>query len=193
MWNRLKNKIKNFIHRKDISYSINLGVFITGLMLIIIDILYKSNNIVQNSNYRTFIGDVFIIIAYSMFPLIDEQKKDKLLGYFSLHCLCIVICILITELILPHYLSGKTSNLGIEILCAVLSFMVLTYFAYILIHFGTAVYKVLKKFLTPNLDTQISDMTEKVERINKLVSAVTALIASLTPVACIIFAVFTNR
>ena len=128
-----------------------------------------------------------------MFPLIDERKKDKFSQYVIIHAVGIIISAIIINLILPHYLSGKTSNLGIEILCAVLSFIVLTYFAYILIHFGTAVYKVLKKFLTPNLDTQISDMTEKVERINKLVSAVTALIASLTPVACIIFAVLTNR
>lgn len=189
MW----NKFKNFIFRKDIFYSINLGVFMTGLMLFIMDTICKLNNIAQNNSFnRMIISGICFGVAYMMFPLIDERKKDKFSQYVIIHAVGIIISAIIINLILPHYLSGKTSNLGIEILCAVLSFMVLTYFAYILIHFGTAVYKVLKKFLTPNLDTQISDMTEKVERINKLVSAVTALIASLTPVACIIFAVFTN-
>ena len=71
--------------KKKIFYSFDLGLFVTGIIL-----LYLGSEKVE---IRLDLGLILISFSYFLFPFIDRNKKEKHFTIFGLHFLAFVICL----------------------------------------------------------------------------------------------------
>lgn len=166
--------------KKKIYYSFDLGLFLSGIFLILLSANGKST-----VEIRGIIGEIAIAASYVLFPFIDSQKKDKLFQTFSIHFVLFVASIFITYYFLNVYIKNLDGAVWWqEILAAIGVIGVISYLSYILINFIRSFYIISSKLISFILGTNIKETysnTKKIiEKITALIVTITALAASIT-------------
>ncbi len=192
IWKNFKDRLTQLFSPKMIFFSVNAGLFLTGLMLVTMCVVYKKNNIPMNNEFERYvIGSICLGFAYVMFPFIDDNKKNKIEIYFLVHISCVIISAFLFFNCASYYLSNISSaNFLMEIYYTICSLFVLSYISYILINFGIAIYKALKNFLSKSkkVDEVLENATNKLDGLNNLIATITALVTSVTPIIIAVLA-----
>lgn len=166
--------------KKKIYYSFDLGLLLSGILLILLSVNGKS--IV---NIRGIIGEIAIFTSYFLLPFIDAQKKDKIFQTFSIHLLLFVASFFITYYSLNVYIKNVNGAVWWqEILAAIGIIGVISYLSYILINFIRSFYilssKLISFLLGTNVKETYSNTKKIIEKITALIVTITTLAASIT-------------
>lgn len=166
--------------KKKIYYSFDLGLFLSGILLILLSVNKKTT-----VEIRAIIGEIAILTSYFLFPFIDTKKKDTIFQTFSIHVVLFVASLFITYFSLSVYNKNVDGAVWWkEILAAIGIIGVVTYLSYIFINFIRSFYilssKLISFFLGTDAEGTYSNTKKVIEKITALIVTLTALIASIT-------------
>lgn len=164
--------------KKKIYYSINLGLFLSGIFLILL-----STNGESTVDIRRIIGEIAIVSSYFLFPFIGAQKKDKIIQTLLIHFILIFFSLFVTNYSLNVYVEN-TGEVWKEILAAIGIISVISYLSYILINFISSFYilssKLISFILGTNVKETYSNTKKIIEKVTALIATLTAFVASIT-------------
>lgn len=166
--------------KKKIYYSLDLGLFLSGILLVLLSVNGKS--IVD---IRGMIGEIAILASYSLFPFIDARKKDRIFQTFAIHFALFIASIFITYCSLNVYMKNINGAVWWqEVLAAIGIIGVISYLSYILINFIVSFYilssKLISFLLGTNVKETYSNTKKIIEKITALIVTITTLAASIT-------------
>ena len=174
--------------KKKIIYSIDLGLFLTGVLIIALCINGKTV-----AGYRGFLGECSILLSYSFFPFIDHHKKDKIFSTIAVHMLLLIIAFFITFFTLGVYIKNPVGAVWWKELLAYIGLLyVVSYIMYIFINFARSFYALSSKLFSflfgTNMKENYSSAKKTIENITSFIATITALVASVIA----LFASFKN-
>ena len=165
---------------KKIYYSLDAGAIIVGILLIFLCSLKSEKSIINN---RGVIGEFLIVMGYMMFPLGSKKKKKSIFIQFIIHVFLSGFSVLGLLGSTQYYLCNiPENNQWYELCFSALLLLSCSYIVYIILSFSYTLYSLIKKALSYRIDHGIKEATSKIETVNRLIAAIAALIASLTPI-----------
>ena len=177
------------VHQKMIC-SIAVGMIIVGLLLFVFCILGGNNQTSEIIHCRTSIATVLMVVGYLLFPYGSFEKKNENLITLASRLIWAVLCAIGVLYSVQYFLCNiPENNIGYEFSFSSLFLLCCSYIIYIITCFVKALYRLIKKALSSRIDNGIKEATSKIETINKLIAAIAALIASLTPVILAVCAI----
>lgn len=166
--------------KKKILYSINAGLFISAIILILLSEL-STEKVIK----REIIGGFLFGAAYFLFPFIDMEKKEKISYIVSIHAILSLISILVLYYALQFYMNYIDGGFWLfEILAALGIMFVFSYVFYVFIAFVRALLHLISKikiYLFGDVVRENYSAAKKIiEGITAFVIAVTAMMASIS-------------
>ena len=165
--------------KKKFFYSIDLGLFLTGILLVVLAQTGSSTIPI-----RAVIGEIEIVVSYFLLPFIDMQKKDKLAMIFAVNFIALLAVLFICYYSLSVYINNLNgAALWKEILAAMGLLVVISYISFLLINFIRAIYSLSSKLFSflfnANTKENISNAKSIIEKITAFIVTITALAASI--------------
>lgn len=163
--------------KKKIFYSLNLGMFITGIIL-------SYNSFFNDNIIRNIMAGVFIGLSYIMFPFIDRNKKDKIVTSFGFHLLAFIVALASVCIVISIYSNNPVGAVWWkEYLAIILMLYSVSFTCYTLICFIRAVYVLIRKTIAKandNDESKYNSIKHFFERTTAFIVAASALLGSVT-------------
>ena len=180
----LKEKCKKYI------CSVAVGMIVTGVLLSVFYFLYVNKKTSEIINWRGYISGILMSVGYMLFPYGTFEKRNEDLLLFCFRFLWAGLSAVGILCSVQYFLCNIPENsIGYEIDFSLILLFCCSYIIYLITCFGKALYRLIKKALSSRIDNGIKEATSKIETINKLIAAIAALIASLTPVILAVCAI----
>ena len=164
--------------KKKIFYSLNIGLFITGILL-----LYCSTLGSEDIMIRSVFGEIFIALSYILFPFIDMDKKEKLATSLGFHLIAFFIALFGGDFILMLYTKYPEGAVWwVEILAIFFMLYSISFICYTFICFFRAVYRLFIKNMAKNnnIESKYKSLKQIFEKITAIIVATSALLGSVT-------------
>lgn len=172
----MENKLKQWLEKHFIY--INIGLLLTGISICLLALPYTNGERIDS---RFVIGSCCIGFWYLTFPLLEEEKKEKML--FSIARNTIFTCFSFAFGIKAvSWLSCDDLSIGLGILAALFLIMAFSYFCYIfrvILHIFHICVKKISEYLEPVNESNASTIRRAIEGITAFVLAITGFIASI--------------
>ncbi len=176
---KLKEKIKEIFCNKKIFYSIDAGLFLSGIILMLFSKLYDTE-----SELRVIIAGVFIAFSYFLFPFINMNKKEKIALTLAIHIILFSGCFYALFFSLDFYVNSNVGNTLYEIPAALGILFAISYSSYLFIEFFRNSYCIILKIkahlLTSSAKENYSATKKIIEGITAFLVAVTAMTAGIS-------------
>ena len=166
--------------KKKIYYSLDLGLFLSGILLFMICKLDTKEVVIRGG-----IGAIMIASSYYALPFIDREKKDRYSMIFSWHFVAFVLAFLFAYFSLGVYEKNPNGAAWwMELLASIGILYVLSYISYLLINFIRAFYLLITKLisflLNSNVESKYKNAKKIIEKITAFIVTLTAMTASIT-------------
>ncbi|MBQ6180189.1 MAG: hypothetical protein IJK31_00695 [Ruminococcus sp.] len=181
MWLSIKQKIqkchswiKNFLSDSKKLYSLDAGLFLTGIILALI-------SFPDENTTRGTISCFMIYFSYALFPFMTRESKEKVMSTIAKHFAMTLLSLFALGTASEFYLNKwGGSSIIYELLAALLLIFGLSYTAYVLIGVGKAFVYIVSKLRS----LLFSNSTEeKYSTAKKIIGGISALIVALTGIA----------
>lgn len=165
---------------------INMGFLLAGILIMLV----SYNRAERVIDHGGAVSGIFFAIWFITFPYLSRDKKDKAINVICKHFLAVIIIIIFVCTVSLYYFNNNViPNLRADIICGILSVIILSYFVYIFKSFLWTFFYYVKKvaiFIDPRLEDVKKGTMNIIQGITAFLLTLTGFVGGIVGfIACI--------